>query len=136
MTARRPLEPFDWPAFFKTFRYQPVPVWIACALLLKPAARATPALLRATCAGPAREGIVSFAFVGYALVVPAAAAILVYLLAGRRRMARPQRLMGDWCLALVLLITAVNAFALVRRARANWTVLRPGMAALRAACWK
>jgi hypothetical protein len=134
--SRPPLEPFDWPAFLKTFRYQPVPVWIVCALLLKPAARATPWLLRASCAGSAREAVVSFAFVGYALVVPAAAAALVYLLAGRRRMARQQRLMGDWCLGLVLLISASNTLALARGARAKWAVMRPGLSALRAACWK
>lgn len=133
---RRPLEPFDWPAFRRTFPFQPVPVWIVSALALRPAARATPALLRATCAGPARQGVANFAFVAYALVVPAAAAALVYLLAGRRRMTRAHRAMGDFCLALVLLASAGNAFALVRQARANWTVVRPGLRALRAACWK
>jgi hypothetical protein len=134
--TRPPLEPFDWAAFRKTFPFQPVPVWIASALLLRPAARATPALLRATCGGPAREAVASFAFVAYALVLPAAAAALVYLLAGRRRMKKELRLLGDCCLALVLLISTANAFFLVRQARANWTTVRPGLRALRAACWK
>lgn len=134
--SRKPLEPFDWPGFFKTFRYQPVPVWIIGALLLKPAARATPTLLRATCTGPTREGVVNFAFVAYAAVLPALAAALVYLIFGRRRMAKPHRLMGDWCLALVLMISGANAFALGRQARANWAVLGPGLRSLRAACWK
>ena len=133
---RPPFEPFDWPAFRKTFRFQPVPVWIATALLLRPAARATPALLRAACAGPAREGVANFAFVVYALVVPAAAAALVYLLAGRRRMTNQLRFMGDCCLALVLLISAGNVFVLVRSARAHWTTVRPAFHSLRFACWK
>lgn len=133
---RSPLEPFDWAGFFATFRYQPVPVWIVCALLLKPAARATPALLRATCSGPTRDGVSNFAFVAYGAVVPAAAAALIYLLFGRPRMARPHRLMGDWCLALVLMISGFNAFALVRQARTNWAVLGPGLRSLRVACWK
>ena len=131
----RTLEPFDWPAFRRTFAFQPVPVWIISALLLRPAARATPFLLRAACADPAREGVANLAFVLYALVLPPAAAALVYLLAGRRRMARAQRLMGDWCLALVLLISAANAFAFAGRARTSWAVARPGLRALRAACW-
>jgi hypothetical protein len=134
--SRPPLEPFDWPAFRKTFALQPVPVWIMSALLLRPAARATPFLLRATCAGPAREGVANLAFVFYALVLPPAAAALVYLPAGRRRMARAQRLMGDCCLALVLLISAGYAFTFARRARADWAIARPGLHALRAACWK
>jgi hypothetical protein len=134
--SRPPLEPFDWRGFFKTFRYQPVPVWIVAALLLRPAARATPWLLRASCQGPARAAVANFAFVVYALVLPAAAASLVYLLGGRRRMAKPHRLMGDWCLGLVLLISAVNGASLIRQARANWASVRPGLGALRAACWK
>lgn len=134
--SRAPREPFDWPEFFRTFRYQPVPIWIICALLLKPAARATPALLRASCQGPTREAVSNFAFVVYGAVVPAAVATLVYLLFGRRRMAKPHRLMGDWCLALVLLISGANAFSLGRQVRANWTVLGPGLRSLRAACWK
>jgi hypothetical protein len=136
MAAPRPLEPFDWPAFFKTFRYQPVPIWIICALLLKPAARVTPAILRATCAGPTREGVVNFAFVVYGAFLPAAAAALVYLLLGRRRMSPPHRRMGDWCLALVLLLSGANAVSLGLQARAHWTVLSPGLRSLRAACWK
>lgn len=132
----QPLEPFDWPAFFKTFRFQPVPIWIVCALLLKPAARATPALLRATCSGPTREGVVNFAFVAYGAVLPAAAAAFVYLVFGRRRMTRAHRLMGDLCLGLVLLISGGNALGLARQARAHWSVLGPGLRSLRAACWK
>ena len=128
--------PFDWQSFRKTFPFQPVPVWIISALALKPAARATPWVLRATCAEPARSGVSNVAFVLYALVLPAAAAALVYLLAGRRRMTRQIRFMGDWCLALVLLVSGANAYSLVRQARANWTTMRPGLSALRAACWK
>ena len=128
--------PFDWQAFRRTFTFQPVPVWIVSALALKPAARATPWMLRATCAEPARSGLSNVAFVLYALVLPAAAAALVYLFAGRRRMTKQLRFMGDCCLALVLLASAANAFALVRQARANWTTVRPGLAGLRAACWK
>jgi hypothetical protein len=128
--------PFDWQAFRKTFLFQPVPVWIVSALALKPAARATPWMLRATCEDPLRAAVVSFAFVLYALFVPAAAAALVYLLAGRQRMNRQLRLMADWCLVMVLLISAANAFALARSARDQWTTMRPGLLALRAACWK
>jgi len=134
--TRTPREPFDWPAFFKTFRYQPVPVWIICALLLKPLARATPAILRATCTGPTRDAVSNFAFVAYGIAVPATAATLVYLLLGRRRMAKSHRRMGDWCLVLVLLISGANAFSLIRQARASWSVLGPGLKSLRAACWK
>ncbi|HEX4048970.1 MAG TPA: hypothetical protein VH309_14085 [Elusimicrobiota bacterium] len=134
---KRPaLEPFDWLAFRRTFPFQPVPVWIAAALLLRPAARATPFLLRATCSGPARDGVANLALVVYALVLPAGAASLVYLLAGRRRMSRQLRFMGDFCLALVLLISAANAVSLARQARAGWTTLRPGLHSLRDACWK
>ncbi len=131
-----PAAAFDWPRFVRTFRYQPVPVWIASTLLLRPASRATPFLLRASCAGPAREIVANFALVAYALVLPAAAAALVYLLAGRRRMTGPLRRMGDWCLALVLLISAINDAGLLRGAAASWTTMRPGLSALRAACWK
>jgi hypothetical protein len=134
--SRAGFEPFDWAGFFKTFRYQPVPLWIICALLLKPAARITPDVLRATCTGTTRDGVVNFAFVAYGAVLPAAAAASVYLLLGRRRMSRPHRLMGDWSLALVLLISGFNAISLVRQAHANWAVLGPGLRALRAACWK
>jgi hypothetical protein len=134
--SRRPLEPFDWAGFFKTFRYQPVPLWIVCALLLKPMARATPALLRATCSGPTREGVVNFAFVVYGAVLPAAVAASVYLLVGRRRMAKPHRLLADCCLGLVLLISAGNGLVLGRQARASWATLGPGLRSLRAACWK
>ena len=133
---KRPVAPFDWPGFFKTFRYQPVPVWIICALLLKPLARATPALLRATCEGPTREAVSNFAFVVYGIALPASVATLVYLLLGRRRMAAPHRRMGDWCLVLVLLISGANAFTLVRQAKSGWGVLGPGLRSLRAACWK
>jgi hypothetical protein len=134
--TRPPPAPFDWPAFFRTFPLQPVPVWIFSALLLRPAGRATPWLLRATCEGAVRQAVANLAFVGYALFVPAAGASLVYLLVGRRRMARPHRLIGDWCLALVLLVSAGNDVSLIRQARARWPVLRPGLHSLRAACWK
>ena len=133
---RPPLQPFDWPAFFRTFPFQPVPIWIVCALLLRPAARATPWILRASCEGQARDGVANLAFVAYAFFVPVAAAILVYLLAGRRRMARPHRLIGDFCLALVLLISGANGLSLGGQLRARWTTLSPGLRALRAACWK
>jgi hypothetical protein len=129
-------EPFDWAAFRRTFLFQPVPVWILCALTLRPLARATPWLLRATCEGQARGGIANFAFVLYALFLPETAAVLVYLLAGRRRMTRAHRLMGDCCLGLVLLISGANVFSLARQARANWATLRPGLHSLRAACWE
>jgi hypothetical protein len=128
-------EPFDWPAFFKIFRFQPVPVWIVSGLLLRPLSRATPGLLRAACDGPAREGVMSFAFVVYSMILPPAAAALVYGI-GRKRMAKPHRLMGDLCLVLVLLASAANAFILVRQARANWAEVRSGLHALRATCWK
>lgn len=134
--SRKPREPFDWPGFLKTFKYQPVPVWIVCALLLKPLARATPALLRASCEGPTREAVSNFAFVAYGAVLPAAVAALVYLVLGRRRMAAPHRRMGDACLVLVLLISGFNALSLGRQAKANWGVLGPGLRSLRAACWK
>jgi hypothetical protein len=134
--SRPEFEPFDWAGFFKTFRYQPVPIWIISALLLKPLARITPAVLRATCDGPTRDGVVNFAFVVYGAVLPVAAAASVYLLFGRRKMPKPHRLMGDWSLALVLLISSVNAAGLARQAHANWAVLGPGLRSLRAACWK
>jgi hypothetical protein len=93
-------------------------------------------LLRATCQGPLRQGVVNSALIVYSLVLPEAAAALVYLLAGRRRMSKPHRLMGDWCLALILLIAAFNASDMIGRTRAGWRTLRPGLSALRAACWK
>jgi hypothetical protein len=137
MTRRAHTGPFDWPAFFKTFPFQPVPVWVACTLLLKPLARATPFLLRATCAGAARQGIVNVALIVYANVLPAAAAAAVYLLAGRRRMLNPQhRRIGDGCLILVLLLTAFTAASMANLVRSGWTTLGPGLQALRGACWK
>jgi len=131
-----PAGPVDWPLFFKRLPLQPVSAWLACALVLHPLARATPRLLRASCLGPLREGVVNTAFIVYVLVLPPAAAALVYLLAGRRRMTGRLRRMGDWCLALVLLISALNNGGLALRVAANWATLRPGLASLRAACWK
>ncbi len=132
-----PREPFDWPLFFKNFPFQPIPVWVACTLVVKPLARATPRLLRAACSGPARQGVVNVALVVYANVLPAAAAAAVYLLAGRRRIQDPQhRRIGDGGLALVLLVSGFTAVAMARRIAAGWAALGPGLTALRAACWK
>lgn len=126
-------EPFDWRLFFKTFPLQPVPVWIACALILRPLARATPWLLRASCEGPAREGVVNAAFILYAYALPGTAATAVYLLVGRRRIAKaPHRLMGDCCLALVLLSSAFMAVTLAR----SWPLLSPALKTLGGVCWK
>jgi hypothetical protein len=131
-----PAAAFDWPIFAKLLPLQPVTTWLACALALRPLARATPRLLNAACSGPLRQGLVDTSLVVYVLVLPPAAAAAVYLLAGRRRMTPPLRRMGDWCLALILVVSAVNDANLVRRASAEWTTLRPGLDALRAACWK
>ncbi|MFI5361974.1 MAG: hypothetical protein ACHQ49_08405 [Elusimicrobiota bacterium] len=133
---RPPRAPFDWPAFGRTLPFQPALVWIAAALLLRPAANATPALLGASCGGPERAGLKNCAFIVYALLLPPAAAALVYLLTGRRRMSRPHRIIGDGCLALVLLVSSGNAVALVRSVRANWTTALYGLSSLRSACWK
>lgn len=131
-----PRAPFDWHALRRTIRFQPVIVWIVCAFFLKPAAQATPWLLRASCSGPVRDGVANLAFIAYVLVVPPAAAALVYLFAGRRRMSGQIRLMGDCGLTLILLISAANAYSLAGQARARWSTMSPGLSALRAACWK
>ena len=134
---RLPAEPFDWPLFLKNLPFQPVPVWVAGALLVKPLARATPWLLRAACSGAVRQGVVNVAIVAYASVLPAALAAAVYLLVGRRRMRNARhRLFGDSSLALVLLASALIAASMARLVHAGWTTLGPGLHALRGACWK
>ena len=132
----RASEPFDWPRFFKTLPLQPVPAWMVCALALRPLARATPRLLHASCQGSARQGVVDSALVVYVLLLPTAAAVLPYLLFGRRRMSAPHRRIGDWCLAMLLVIAAFNGAGLARRVYAGWPILGPGLTALRVACWK
>jgi hypothetical protein len=137
---RRPASPidgFDWPLFFRTLPFQPVPVWLVCALFIKPLARATPSMLRATCTGAVRQGLVNLAIVAYANVLPATAATAAYLLVGRRRLDAPHhRQIGDVCLALVLVVSALNASMMARTISSAWPTIGPGLGALRAACWK
>jgi hypothetical protein len=136
MSRRAHTSPFEWPLFFRNFPFHPVPVWVACTFLVKPLSRATPWLLRASCAGAARQGVANVALIVYANVLPAAAATAVYLLAGRRRMTHPQhRAIGDGGLVLVLLVSAISAAMMARLIGSAWPMLRPGLAGLRAACW-
>lgn len=137
MSARRfSAKTFDWPLFFKNFPFQPVPIWVACALIVGPLARATPWLLRASCAGAERRAAANLALIVYANVLPPLTAAAAYLLAGRRRITHPHhRMIGDATLALCLVVSAFTAISMARLLTAAWPTLGPGLSVLRASCW-
>jgi hypothetical protein len=84
-----------------------------------------------------RQGVVNVAIVAYANLLPAAVASASYLLVGRRRLDDPShRKIGDVCLAVVLIISALNAAMMAWAIIAGWKTMGPGLRALRAACWK
>jgi hypothetical protein len=134
--ASRSREPFDWPLFFRTFHCQPVPVWLLLSALAAPAARAFPALSRAACQGRLRESLAAAALIVYMVLVPPLLTAAYYLAFGRRRLVpRDHRLIADATFALLLILSLVQGAAMVARVRARWDTLRPGLAAVRAACW-
>ncbi len=129
-------EPFDWPSFWKDLPWQPVPQWIVVSALAGPFSRAFPTLSRAACMDPARAMIAQSAFVVYTAAVPVLVSVLLYLLFGRRRMAkRTHRLIGDVTLGLIVVLGLGDAFVLYEQARSQWPTLAPALKSLRAACW-
>lgn len=135
-SSLRNREPFDWAAFGRTVHWQPVPQWLAFSALAYPFSRAFPALTRASCAGDARVMLTKVALVAYTMAAPAVLAAAVYLLAGRRRLtARPHRLIANVTLALLVVMTAADAFVVVSQVRSQWETLGPALGSLRAACW-
>lgn len=132
----RDREPFDWPLFWKTLPWQPVPQWVAVSALAAPFSKAFPALSRAACAEPARGMISQSAMVVYTAAVPVLVSTALYLLAGRRRMAkRMHRMIGDVTLALILLLGAGDAMVLYEQLHGQWATLAPALKSLKAACW-
>lgn len=132
----KPREPFDWPVFLRTLPYQPVPVWLLLSAAAEPLARAFPALSRAACEGRLRESLSSAELVAYTMLVPPLVTTLWYLSAGRRRLLpRDHRLIGDVTFGLMLAVSAADAAIMAARVREQWPILRPGLFAIRAACW-
>ncbi|MBI3565428.1 MAG: hypothetical protein HY079_09555 [Elusimicrobia bacterium] len=135
-SALRKREPWDWPGFARTVQWQPVPQWLVLSALAYPFSRAFPVVARAACEGDARTMLVKTALVVYTMFAPALVVAAVYGLAGRRRLTgRPHRMMGDVMLALLVVLTAADAFVVVGQVRAQWETLGPALGSLRAACW-
>jgi hypothetical protein len=132
----KPREPLDWPLFLRSIPYQPVPLWLALSALTAPAARAFPALAHAACEGRLRASLSAAEQVVYTLFVPPLATTVYYLAFGRRRLAhREHRRIADATFVLMLLLSAADAVIMIDRIRDEWGALRPGLTALRAACW-
>lgn len=129
-------EPFDWRGFFRTFHFQPVPLWLALSMLGGPVARAFPFLSHAACQGRLRESLSSAELVVYVILAPPLLTTLYYLAVGRRRLDDPNhRLIGDVTFALMLAISLFDGAMMIARIRDQWPVLKPGLTAIRAACW-
>lgn len=129
-------EPFDWPAFARTLPWQPVPQWLILSALAYPFSRAFPALSRASCDGDARTMLAKCALVVYTMFVPALIVAVVYALAGRERLTtRNHRMLGNVTMALIVVMSAVDAAVVVSQVRAQWETLGPALGSLRAACW-
>lgn len=132
----KPREPFDWPVFLRTLPYQPAPFWLLLSALAEPFARAFPVLARASCEGRLRQALSSAELVVYIVLAPPLFTTLFYLAAGRRRLVKPDhRLIGDATFALMLVLSVVDGAMMLSRVREQWTVMRPGLLAIRAACW-
>lgn len=134
--SSRRSEPFDWPRFLRGLPFQPVPLWLLLNALAGPFARAFPGLAGAACRGTLRTSLMSAALVVYTAAVPGAVTAAFYLLVGRRRLEkRDHRLIGDATFGLMLVLSVVDGGLLAGRIHAQWTVLQPGLTAIRAACW-
>jgi hypothetical protein len=134
--GKRLSEPFDWPLFFRTLPFQPVPIWLLLSALTGPFARVFPAMTRAACQGRLRESLSSIALVLYTLAVPFLVTTVFYLAIGRRRLAkRDHRLIADVTFGIMLCLTFVDASIMIGRIHEQWQVLLPGLTAIRAACW-
>ncbi|MDE2140846.1 MAG: hypothetical protein KGL74_02460 [Elusimicrobia bacterium] len=134
--SSRKSEPFDWPLFLRRFPFQPVPLWLLLNALAGPLARAFPALTRAACQGTLRASLTSAELVVYTAAVPAAVTTAFYLAVGRRRIEKKDhRLIADMTFGLMLALSVVDGGLLAARIHAQWPVLRPGLTAIRAACW-
>lgn len=129
-------EPFDWRAFAANLPWQPVPQWLLFSALAYPFSRAFPVLSRASCPGEARVMLSKVALVAYTMFVPALLTLLVYLFAGRRRMTvRNHRLIANVTLALLVVMTVVDALVVSRAVSSQWETLGPSLGLLRGACW-
>lgn len=134
--VKRAQEPFDWPLFFRTLPYHPVPLWLLLSALAGPFARVFPALSRAACEGRLRQALSSAELVVYVIVVPPLLTTLYYLAFGRRRLARKEhRRIADVTFALMLALSLFDGASMALRIRAQWPGLKPGLTAVRAACW-
>lgn len=132
--ARR--KAFDWPLFLRGFPYQPVPVWLLLSAVAGPVARAFPYAARAVCEGRLLQGLMRSEEVVYGLLVPPLAATAWYLAVGRRRLSETDhRRIADASLVLMLALSLYDAAVMGSRIREQWPVLRPGLVAIRAACW-
>jgi hypothetical protein len=132
----KPREPFDWPLFLRGLPFHPVPLWLALGALAGPVARAFPAATRAVCEGRLRQSLASAELVVYVVLVPPLATTLFYLAFGRRRLAkREHRLIADATFGLMLALSFVDGGLMIGRIHEQWAVLRPGLRAIRAACW-
>lgn len=133
---KRSTEPFDWALFLRKFPYQPVPVWLFLSAVAGPFAQAFPAISHAACQGRLRGTLSASAMVVYTIVVPFALTTVYYLAFGRRRLEkREHRLIADSTYGLMLALTAMDAWIMIGRIHEQWPVLKPGLAAIRAACW-
>jgi hypothetical protein len=132
----RPRPPFDWPLFFRRFPFQPVPLWLTLNALAEPVARAFPAAARAVCQGSLRASLTAAELVVYIAVVPPLATALFYLAVGRRRIEKPEhRRIADATFGLMLVLACADGWLLAARIHGQWAALRPGLRAIRAACW-
>jgi hypothetical protein len=130
-TPRRQ-EPFDWPLFFRTILWQPVPLWLIFNAPAGPLGAAAPRLLGAACTGRPRAALSSVASVFYLAVVPPLAAAAVYLLAGRRRLTdRRHRLIGDATLLMLAAVSVWYGYGVAVRAAA----MSGPLGGLKALCW-
>lgn len=129
-------EPFDALLFLRRLYLQPAVVWLGLEALSGPVTRAVPGLLRASCAGPARDALVAAATVVYIPLVPALVALAYHLAFARRRLDKSaHRWVADLCLAVVLVVSAANAAILAAQAVRRWPALAPELAEMRVVCW-
>jgi hypothetical protein len=128
--------PFDAPLFLRRLYLQPAALWLALEALTAPVARAVPGALRASCAGPARDGLVAAATVVYIPLVPALIVVAYHLGFARRRLEHAaHRWVADLSFSLLLAVSAANAAILLSQGSAHWPTLGPELSAMRAACW-
>jgi hypothetical protein len=129
-------KPFDWPLFFQRLPYHPVPLWLLLNAIAEPFARAFPVLARAACEGRLRQSLMSAELTVYIVLFPALATAAYYLALGRRRIEnREHRKIADATFVLMLALSVFDGWKTGSRIHDQWTVLSPGLKAIRAACW-